>query len=307
MRNFNRDTNHVTWRETDRSWLKAKGRAVRAMFDSTGSQDGIGRYVVAGIATIAIASTVGLSGVIAGPVSSGKVLTSSLNPLTGAIGQFFGAPVSAQELEECGPVAADVSTNSSASAGTDATVEPDPGFVIDNLPPLGPGDIPLDIPTVPPVGGPTDPEPPTSEPEPPTGNPEPPAGDPEPPVDESGGDLIGADVNLGGEDLLDLGILDGGLLGVSTDSLDPDGTGTSSSIGVNLNGEEIATIGADPQEAGIVDTTVNGEDPSSGLEGDGTIAGIVEDLVGDEPIADAIGDEPIADLLGDDPLGGLLN
>jgi hypothetical protein len=262
---------------------------------------------------------VGLSSVFAGSGVTGNVLTASLNPLGALADKLSGTPASAAPLEECGPLATDVAASTDTNADVGGTVNPQVNV---SLPPIGPGIIPIDIPTVPPISFPPTDEPPTDDP--PTNDPptdEPPTDEPpteEPPAAPSTGNLIGADVNLLGQDIVDIGILEGGLLGIGVDGLNPDGSGTGSVITVNDgNGDELISIGVDPQDDGIVDVNVNGEDvldglPLDGLDdltGDDLIGGLVEDLLGGEdPLGGLLGGEdPLGGLLGDDLLGGLLN
>jgi hypothetical protein len=295
------------WAAADKSWLKAKGRSLRSIFDSLDrpGRDGSNRFRAAGVGIAAIAAMVGLSAVMAGPSTGENVLAASLNPLAplGFISDHLSGSASAQALEECGPLAGDVALATDSEVQSDASVNPG---VIDSLAPILTGGIPGDIPTVPPVGDPfppTDPQPPTVPPEPPV-----PPTPPTPPTTptgnpESEGNLIGADLNLLGQDVANVGILNGGLLGVGVDSLNPDGTGTGSTIGVtDGNGEEIVGLGLDPQDDGVADVSVNGEDPLAATNSDTPVA----DLVGDQPVADLVGDQPVADLLGGDPVGSLL-
>jgi hypothetical protein len=349
MQDMNQFPRHVTWQEADKSWLKARGRSLRSALDSvTVPRDGASRYVVAAIATIALASSVGLSGVIAGP-DAGKVIGSSLNPISGAVERLSGAPGSGApataeaSADTCGEVAADTA-NTDTNADVDVQASPDTPLI--DVAPILDGGIPLDIPNVPPVGDPPvigDPptDPPTDEPpvvgdpptDPPTDTPptddpptdDPPTGDPPPtdnPPADSGDDLIGADVNLVGQDVLDVGLLSGGLLDANADSLDPNGSGTGTDFGVDLTGDQIAGGTVDPQDDGVVDANVAGTDVSGSDVTDsvnvgsgdpvGTVENVVEDTTGTDPVSsdpvgDLVGDDPVGDLLGDDGLGGLLN
>jgi hypothetical protein len=303
MQDFDaRNGHHVTWQEADKSLLKAKGRSLRAMLDSTRREDGVGRYVAATVATIVVASAVGLSSVLAGPMVTGDVLTASLNPLGSVVERFSGAPASAHTLQECGPVAADV--GSSTDAEVEATFVP---VIAEVLPPIGPGGIPLDIPDLPVVEPSDDDDPsdddPSDDDDPADDDPaddDPPADDPSDAAPDD--NLVGGDVNLLGEDVLDIGILDGGLLDIGLDGLNPDGSGTETIAGVDVDGSEAAGASLDPQDEDIVDLSLNGEDPSEGLTdeltGDDLPVGLVEDI---------LGDGPLDDLLGNDQLGGLLN
>jgi hypothetical protein len=305
------------WANADKSWLKARGRSVRMMLDSVdrGSDTGSSRLRASGIAAAVVAGLVGISSVFAGPSATGSVAAASLNPLAPAgfiIDQLTGAtsaPAAASLLEDCGPVAADAAVSADTNAQANGTVEPE---VSVSLPPIPPGGIPLDVPstfTDPTVdGGPTD------DPTPPT---EPPVS--EPPAAAFDGNLIGADVNLLGQDVANVGILNGGLLGVGVDSLDPNGSGTSTGIGVtDGNGNSLVAVTADPQSDGIVHTSVNGNDSLAGL----TSSDPVGSLTGSNPVSDltdsVLGTDPLGGVtdtvggvtdgvLGTNPLGGLLN
>jgi hypothetical protein len=311
------------WTNADKSWLKARGRSVRMMLDSVdrGGNVGSSRLRASGIAVAVVAGLVGISSVLAGPSATGSVAAASLNPLAPVgfiIDQLSGAtsaPAAASLLEECGPVAADVSASSDTSAQADAAAaEPQ---VDVSLPPIPTGGIPLDAPDTftdpnpgdPPVdGGPTD------DPTPPT---EPPVS--EPPAATSDGNLVGADVNLLGQDVANVGILNGGLLGVGVDSLDPAGSGTGTNVGLTGgSGNDLAGVTVDPQSTGIVDTNVNGSDPVGGLtSGDpvgsltdsNPVSDLTDGVLGADPlggITDTVGGAT-GGVLGTNPLGGLLN
>ena len=288
------------WAKADKSWLKARGRSVRMMLDSVdrGSDIGSSRLRASGIAVAVVAGLVGISSVLAGPSATGSVVAASLNPLSSAgfiIDQLTGAtsaPAATSLLEECGPVAADAAVSADTSAQANGTVEPE---VSVSLPPIPPGGIPLDGPdtfTDPNSGDPPVDGGPTEDPTPPT---EPPVS--EPPAGTSDGNLVGADVNLLGQDVANVGILNGGLLGVGVDSLDPSGSGTGTAIDLtDGSGNTLAGVSADPQSDGIVDANVNGSDP-------------VADLTGGDPVGSLVGSNPAGDVtdgvLGTDPLSGV--
>jgi hypothetical protein len=303
----NHSNHHLTWREADKSWLKAKGRSLRSVLDSAQREDGVSRYVVAGVTTIVVASAVGLSGVFAGPDIASNALASSLRPLTGVVETITGSPgsASAQALQECGPVAADASVDSEAGAA-DVDISFDP-----NVPTLL---VPDDFPTLPPVIVIDDDDPDNDDPgDDDPGNDD--AGNDDPgDDDDNGGDdpggssLIGADVNLLGEDVLDIGLLSGNLLGVGVNGLDPDGSGTGLGIDANLQDDDLLDVGVDPQADNPLDVELNGDDVLDGVGGDDLLGGVggddllgglTEDLLG--------GGDPLGDILGNDLLGGLLN
>jgi hypothetical protein len=311
MQNFtNGNHHHVTWREADKSWLKAKGRSVRSILDSTQREDGVGRYVAATVATIAIASVVGLSGVFAGPDIAGKALTSSLNPL-GIVESITGSPgsASAQALQECGPVAADASIETE-DGNTEAGGSVEVSFDPDNVTPPAPEDFVLVPPVL--IGDDSDDD---GDDGPNDDGSDDPNDDPNDPNDDGnddpgGSNLVGADINLLGEDVMDIGLLDGNLLGVGVNSLDPDGSGTGTGIDVNLQDDDLADVGVDPQGDEPVDIDLNGEDvlDQELLNGTG-----VDDAVGTVTgdggglLDGLLGEDPLGGLLGGDPLGGLLN
>lgn len=323
MQSFsNQNSNHhLTWHEADKSWLKAKGRAVRSMVDSSYHEPGVGRYVVAGIATIAIASTVGFSGVVSGDGLGSNALLSGIEggaPLGFIVEPLAGGPqsIAAQVPGECGPLAVDAEAD--ASGGADAGASADvgntglgPAPIVGILPPIGPDDLPLDAPESA-TGGNIPPD------DDDTATDEETATDADSASDddssdgssdsddnssgaEFGDDLIGAGADLFGDDAVDLGILDGGLLDIGIDSLDPGGTGTGTNAEAMFNGSGAIGGEVDPQEDDVIDVEVDDQEITDEVE---SVAPEIDQLDGSLE-TDLLGDDLLGGIAGD--LGGLLN